>query len=145
MSFESALKFSLLWEGGEKYTNDPDDPGGETKYGISKRAHPTEDIKNLSYERAAQLYRPGYWFEGLSEPLATVAFDTAVNVGRGRVSRWLEPLETMDPVTAAKALCDRRAEHYREIMKKNPKLLKYRNGWFNRLNALRKHAGLGTA
>lgn len=145
MTFDTALKFSLLWEGNDKYTNDPDDPGGETRFGISKRAHPNEDIKNLTYERAAQIYRAGYWFDGLSEPLATVAFDTAVNVGRGRVERWLEATDALDPVTAAKSLCERRAQHYREIMRKNPKLLKYRRGWFNRLNALKKHAGLGTA
>ena len=34
--FERAIDKTLAWEGG--YVNDPKDPGGETKYGISKRA-----------------------------------------------------------------------------------------------------------
>lgn len=45
-------------EGG--YSNHPMDPGGETKYGISKRAYPEEDIKNLTFARAADIYRRDY-------------------------------------------------------------------------------------
>lgn len=141
MSFETALTFTLQWEGG--YVNDPDDPGGETNFGIAKRSHPHEDIKNLTRERAAEIYKEGYWFEGLAEPLASAAFDTAVNVGHGRVQGWLVPLEHFDPVTAAKMLLDRRAEHYDKIIAANPRLSKYQKGWTNRLTALRKHLGLG--
>lgn len=45
-------------EGG--YVWDRRDPGGETKYGISKRAYPAEDIKSLTLTRAADLYRRDY-------------------------------------------------------------------------------------
>lgn len=48
------------FEGG--YVNDPDDPGGETKYGISKRSYPDEDIANLTIERAYFLAKRDYWF-----------------------------------------------------------------------------------
>lgn len=41
-------------EGG--YVNHPQDPGGETKYGITKRTYPDLDIKNLSRERARAIY-----------------------------------------------------------------------------------------
>lgn len=41
-------------EGG--YVNHPSDPGGETKYGISRRSYPTENIKELSLDRARYLY-----------------------------------------------------------------------------------------
>ena len=53
--FERAIDKTLAWEGG--YVNDPKDPGGETKYGISKRAHPDVDIKNLSREKACAIYK----------------------------------------------------------------------------------------
>jgi lysozyme family protein len=41
-------------EGG--YVNNPKDPGGETKYGISKRSYPDLDIKNLTVEHAIGIY-----------------------------------------------------------------------------------------
>ncbi len=41
--------------------NDPIDPGGETKYGISKRSYPHEDIKHLNLKRAAWLYEQDFW------------------------------------------------------------------------------------
>ena len=41
-------------EGG--YVNDPNDPGGETKFGISKRSYPHLDIKNLTKDEAFNIY-----------------------------------------------------------------------------------------
>jgi len=46
-------------EGG--YVNDASDSGGETKYGISKRAYPNLDIKNLTVEQAAEIYERDYY------------------------------------------------------------------------------------
>ena len=42
VTFEEIIEVVLEHEGG--YVNDPKDPGGETKYGVSKRAYPNEDI-----------------------------------------------------------------------------------------------------
>ena len=47
-------------EGGAKVTNDPSDPGGLTKFGISKKSHPGVDIANLTYEDAKQIYMQQY-------------------------------------------------------------------------------------
>ena len=89
--FEKALKFVLKWEGG--YSNDPRDPGGETKYGISKRSYPNEDIKNMTLERAKEIYYQNYWLktgcDGLPFPFNIIVFDTAVNMGRKRASEFL--------------------------------------------------------
>ena len=49
MSFNHALALVLSLEG---IGNDSHDPGGETKYGISKRAYPDLDIANLTEEDA---------------------------------------------------------------------------------------------
>jgi lysozyme family protein len=57
--FYRVMAFVLRYEGG--YVNHPEDPGGETKYGISKRSYPNEDIKNLTLERALQIYHENYW------------------------------------------------------------------------------------
>ena len=45
-TFDEIISVVLHHEGG--YVNDPKDPGGETNYGISKRAYPDVDIKNLT-------------------------------------------------------------------------------------------------
>ena len=83
MTFETAVAFVLNEEGG--YTNDPRDPGGETRYGISKRAHPNVDIKNLTLEEAESIYRFLYWdacrCDSLPDKLGLAVFDSAVNQG----------------------------------------------------------------
>ena len=82
-TFEDALKFVLKWEGG--YSNDPNDPGGETKFGISKRSYPNLDIKNLTLKQAKEIYFQNYWLKAgcdkLTSPLDIIVFDTAVNMG----------------------------------------------------------------
>ena len=57
--FERAIAFVLKHEGG--YVNSPNDPGGETNFGISKRANPTVDIRALTRETATAIYRARYW------------------------------------------------------------------------------------
>jgi len=48
-------------EGGDRYVELPGDPGGATKYGIAARFHPTEDIRNLTLDRAKDIYYNEYW------------------------------------------------------------------------------------
>ena len=85
VAFESAFERTLSQEGG--YVSDPNDPGGETKWGISARSYPGEDIKNLSVERAKEIYYRDYWtrlsLDLLRGDVATEIFDTAVNMGPG--------------------------------------------------------------
>jgi len=91
-TFEDALKFVLKWEGG--YSNDPNDPGGETKFGISKRSYPNLDIKNLTLEQAKEIYFQNYWLKAgcdeLTSPLDIIVFDTAVNMGVSRAKEFLD-------------------------------------------------------
>lgn len=96
--FQKAVDMVILLEtGGDPhggYTNDPRDPGGETRWGISKRAFPDEDIKGLTRERAVELYRVHYWNklrpDELPLQLSIVLFDTAVNQGVGTAVRLLQ-------------------------------------------------------
>lgn len=94
--FERATAFTLsaLIEGG--YANDPDDPGGETNFGISKRAHPGVDIRNLTREKALSIYKRDYWdsIEGdsiseISDDIAMILFDISVNHGPGDAKAFL--------------------------------------------------------
>jgi len=91
--FDKAFEFLIKHEGG--YVSDPDDPGGETKYGISKRSYPNLDIKNLTLEQAKEIYRRDWWDKmGLDEvedqAVATKLFDIAVNVGLRRAVRLMQ-------------------------------------------------------
>jgi lysozyme family protein len=65
--------------------NNPADPGGETKYGISKRSYPSVDIKNLTELQARQIYFRDFWTplhgEELYDGVAWQLFDFAVNSG----------------------------------------------------------------
>ena len=82
--FEKAVAIVLKHEGG--YVNNPKDPGGETKFGISKRSYPKEDIKNLTIERAKQIYYNDFWikcnfYKISSDSIAFKLFDLGVNTG----------------------------------------------------------------
>ena len=57
--FDDIIDVVLEHEGG--YVNDPNDLGGETKYGITKRFYPDVDIKNLTEDEARKIYYDDYW------------------------------------------------------------------------------------
>ena len=57
-SFDHAFERLIGHEGG--YVNDPKDRGGETKYGISKRSYPGEDIAGMTLGRAKEIYLRDY-------------------------------------------------------------------------------------
>jgi len=83
VTFDRAFDLVIGHEGG--HVNDPRDPGGETKYGISKRSYPNEDIAALTLDRAKEIYRADFWdrLSGDELPLAIALplFDYAVNSG----------------------------------------------------------------
>ena len=58
-TFDQAFAIVIGEEGG--YVNDPNDPGGETKYGIAKNSHPNVDIANLTLDQAKAIYKTEYW------------------------------------------------------------------------------------
>lgn len=95
-------------EGG--YDNDPDDAGGETKYGISKRSYPNEDIKNLTVERAIEIYTRDWWNPlNLSsiqdQTTANLVFRFAVNSGKTTAVKMLqECLNTFVPIIPSVAI-----------------------------------------
>ena len=94
-TWEHAIKLVLDYEG-RVFEDDPKDLGGETKYGISKKAYPLLDIRSLTEEEAKAIYRRDYWdplmADELPAKLAVVAFDCAVNQGTGRAIRLLQSL-----------------------------------------------------
>lgn len=90
--FDQAFQIVIGAEGG--YSNDSRDPGGETRYGISKRSYPAVDIANLTLDQAKAIYFRDYWTtagcDKLTDSLAIIVFDSAVNSGPGQAVRWLQ-------------------------------------------------------
>lgn len=60
MIFDEMFEYVIKWEG-ERYVNDPDDAGGETKYGITKRSFPRVDIEKLDKNQAKEIYRDFFY------------------------------------------------------------------------------------
>jgi lysozyme family protein len=130
-TFTKAIKFILTWEGG--YVDDINDMGGETNYGISKRSYPNEDIKNMTIDRATEIYYQDYWLqagcEELPSPLDMVVMDTAVNMGMSRAKKILEQ------TTDWKDYILLRIDRYSVIASKDARYLR---GWINRCMNLYK-------
>jgi len=159
-TFNKAFELLLQFEGG--YVNDPDDPGGETKFGISKSEYPDLDIKNLTVEQAKEIYWRDYWLkakcpdlEAYHPKLAIYHFDTAVNTGIRTAGRILQRAVNkqgfrlyidgiVGPITVSTIrkchigtlLRDyllQRVEYYTKIADKNKDLRKFFRGWINRV------------
>ncbi len=152
-----AFAFIAIWEWGNRkdggYTNDKDDPGGETKWGISKRAYPDIDIKSLTQEEALRLYEKDYWLKAgcdkMEKAMSIVVFDSAVNCGVGRTRSWLDEFakakEKAPNLKGERWMIQRRTQYYLELVKKRPALNKYIKGWLNRVNDLSKYVDIVTA
>lgn len=82
-NFDRAIPILLEEEGG--LVDNPKDPGGLTKYGISQRSYPHLDIRALTPEAAAAIYARDFWpacgAEQLPWPLCSFVFDHSVNAG----------------------------------------------------------------
>ena len=92
MTFDVIFDRVMGAEGG--YVNDPADPGGETQWGISKRAYPNVDIKALTRDGAKAIYARDFWArieaDRLADSVAFQLFDFAVNSGIETAVRYLQ-------------------------------------------------------
>ncbi len=92
MNFERAVKVVLDLESG--YVFDSDDPGGETKFGISKKSYPYMVIRDLTIEDATLIYKRDFWdlmkIDDMPDPLRLLVFDMAVNSGVTRAIKMLQ-------------------------------------------------------
>ena len=83
-TFNEIIEKVLEHEGG--YVNDPNDRGGETNFGITKKFYPDVDIKNLTKEQAKHIYHTDYWRRGKCDEIPSrlrhIYFDMLVNFGK---------------------------------------------------------------
>lgn len=100
--FYAAVELILRHEGG--FVDDPKDPGGATKYGISNRSHPVDrdgdgdidadDAKLITVEEARNIYYENYWLplrcNEYNWSIALCTFDSAVNQGCSAAIKMLQ-------------------------------------------------------
>jgi len=141
--FLACLDFTLGWECGRNrdgslrdgYVNDLADPGGETKYGISRKRYPNLDIKQLTFAQAVELYHSDFWLEfGCDRhemPLAAVFFDIYVNHGPSTAKMLLRDATWEESIR-------RRKEFRTKRVAVHPPSQRFLKGWLARDNDLHK-------
>lgn len=151
--FSQIIEFTLQNEGG--YVNDPNDAGGETNFGISKRMYPNLDIKNLTKDQAIGIYKREFWdpypFDKINDfGICRKLFDMSVNMGASRAIKLLQAAEgniavdgrlgpisiqainNDDPTILLHAYIDRIEGFYKQLAADKPSNQKFLKGWLRR-------------
>jgi len=136
--FSTAVAFTLKAEGG---FNPKDSNNAPSNFGINQKANPDVDVKNLTREKAAEIYKSRYWdkiggdeLAAKNPALATIAFDTAVMSGVDKAKELLSKADG-DPTK----LLELRNQFLASLVQKNPeKYGKYEKAWNNRNAELSK-------
>src|SRR5512139_909580 len=92
LKFITTINRVLGHEG--SYVNNPDDPGGETNWGISKRSYPQLSIRELTRDQAIAIYYKDFWVKAhctdLSDGAGYQLMDSAVNSGINQSIRFMQ-------------------------------------------------------
>ena len=170
--FQYALNEVLKDEGG--FTDDPDDPGGATNFGITQKNLDTYreenpkigvpyKVQDLMHYEADQYYKKLWWnkynYNAIkSIQIAAKIFDLAVNMGAIQAHKLVQRAlyfsgyrVNVDGVLGTKTLaaindmCNTGQESdldyeikqealffYENLVKENPRLVKFLHGWINR-------------
>jgi hypothetical protein len=117
------------WEGG--YVFDRDDPGGETKYGISKRSYPLLEIAGLTRDDAIGIYFRDYWrkysVEKIQDPqMRAKAFNMGALMGMKTALLLMVGCRNIDEY---RLVCEK---HFEAICIKHSECNKFLHGWKRR-------------
>lgn len=160
--FLKAVNHVLMIEGG--YVDDPDDAGGETNYGISKRQYPHLNIRMLTVDGAIALYYRDYWLaygcDRLPAAIACFLFDSVINHRPKTAIKFLQNAYRVsvdgilgpETLGALKRFADNRdyidnkltlslayrADFYHDLAVENPSQERFIMGWMRRLFLLQK-------
>ena len=101
-TYKDNLAFVLEWEGGT-FTDDPDDKGGPTKWGVIQTRYDqyrksvgkkTQSVRYIIMLEVEAIYRTYYWNPISGDKLPAIVdlavFDAAVNNGPDRAAKWLQ-------------------------------------------------------
>lgn len=159
--FTDQIHATLAFEGG--YVNDPNDSGGETNFGISKRSYPKLNIAELTVDDAIKIYKRDFWdkpkLARLPPTIGSKVFDLSVNMGGRQATRLLqraingvlgqatidmdgiigpatlEYANSIDPAKLLPALRAEAARFYQSIARNSPRKQSFLKGWLRRAAA----------
>ena len=164
MSFDNALKFVLLEEGG--YVNNPHDSGGATNHGVTQSVYddyrkqrnlPVQDVQLITDAETRELYENNYWEPSKAQlmhsPLDCAHFDWCVNHGVQGALKTLQAalgvtadgvwgpqtaaaLAVADTVETAHAYNTLRREWYNNRVKQRGDQAVFLTGWLGRVDRL---------
>lgn len=126
INFHNALTFTLTFEGDK--SNNPKDPGGKTRKGITQRTYSAwrkkngqtdKDVFSITDQEVAIIYQHDYWdaigASSLPSGVDLLSFDIAVNMGPGRANQWLTTTKLLAPKDRLKALDAQRLGFWRHL------------------------------
>lgn len=155
--FDHIINVILSNEG--EYSDNSNDKGGITKFGISSRSYPDIDISNLTKIEAKNIYKRDFWNQYLYKKIenleiATKFFDLAVNMGHYwacvlmqralRASgknvvedgnfgpKTLDAINNVDSTDLLAALKSEAAGYYRTLAAIDKQDKVFLKGWLNR-------------
>ncbi len=156
--FLDIYRIVMEYEGG--YVNHPNDPGGETYKGISRRAHPDwkgweliDQKKPVPEQLVQEFYYNNYWVrlraDEMPYPIGEYLFDFGVNAGiiravitvqkilNVKVDGVLGPvtigaIQKQDPQKLMYELLKERVSYYTTITMRNSRFQVFFLGWIRR-------------
>jgi lysozyme family protein len=156
--FLDIYRIVMEYEGG--YVNHPNDPGGETYKGISRRAHPNwegwkfiDQKKPVPESLVQKFYHDNYWTrlrcEEMPFPVGEYLFDFGVNAGIARAvitvqralnvkvdgvlgSVTIEAIQKQDSQKLMYELLKERVGYYTTITMQNSRFQVFFLGWIRR-------------
>ena len=162
-NFERALAIVLRHEGG--FVNHPNDPGGMTNNGITKKVYDAymgkvtteQEMRDMPENHVAEIYKKQYWdrvnADSLASGLDLSVFDWAVNSGCGRAVKALQKCVGvkqdggLGPITLksvnehdAEELIEMKSVERETFYRKLKTFEHFGKGWLRRNKETRSHA-----
>lgn len=163
-NYDASLKRVLVHEGG--YSNDKDDPGGPTMWGITHidydafrklRNLPVQDVRHMTVNERDAIYRKKYWTGSRCDDLPSgvdyCVFDGSVNSGVAQSAKWLQralgvtadghigdqtllAAKEAHPDDLVRSICDQRLKFLRSLRT----FKTFGKGWTRRVSDVRSTA-----
>lgn len=116
---------------------------GESNYGINRAAHPNEDIKGMTQQRAAEIYKRDYWdaygIGELDPSVQAIVFDGVVNHRSGFKEQLVQAAQAGASVAD---LAQMRMAEYKRLIDSDPKTYaEYEKSWTKRVTDTMNEVG----